>query len=169
MIHYAIKCHDGHSFDGWFANSAAFDDQVARGLVTCPVCGSADVKKAIMAPNVSAKTRAKGANLPSRPAVAEPVSSPPAATTNGAAVPVTNAAQAQQAEKVLAVMRAVRRAVEANAENVGDRFAEEARKIHYGETDEKPIYGEAKPDEAIALIEEGIDVHPLPVLPEDKN
>ena len=164
MIRYTLECQDKHPFDGWFANSEAFDKQIERGLVTCPSCGSTDVRKAIMAPNVSPRTRAKGkAEGASAPTPLSP-SNPPAVGP----VPMTNIAD-PAAEKVVAFMRAIRQAVEQNAENVGNRFAEEARKIHSGEVEEKPIYGEATLADAAELIEEGIMVHPLPLLPEDKN
>jgi hypothetical protein len=164
MIRYTLECQDKHPFDGWFANSEAFDKQVERALVTCPTCGSTDVRKAIMAPNVSPRTRAKGKADSAPAARPEPAGLPAPAGP----MPVTNIAD-PAAEKVIAFMRAVREAVEKNAENVGDRFADEARKIHYGEAEEKPIYGEATLDDAAELIEEGIMVHPLPALPEDKN
>lgn len=166
MIRYTLECEHKHSFDGWFANSKAFETQVKRGLVSCPSCGSTDVRKAIMAPNVSPKTRAKGKSA------SMPVPTAPSPEPNSAVsvpVPMTNAPDAASAEKVVAFMRAVREAVETTAENVGDKFPEEARKIHYGEIEEKPIFGEATLEEAKDLLEEGVMVHPLPTLPEDQN
>ena len=145
MIHYDLICDKGHAFDGWFRNSAAYDEQAGRGLVTCTHCGSAKVEKQLMAPGIPFKSNRRSEQkmvaAPADPRLAE----------------------------LVTMMREVRRHVEENAEYVGDRFAEEARKIHYEETDARGIYGQTTPDEAKALIEEGIAVHPLPRLPEDGN
>ena len=165
MIRYALACDNGHSFDSWFANSSAFDKQAKRGLVTCPVCNSAKVEKAIMAPRLH-RTDVE----PPRPIVAPP---PPAA-------PVTPAAPAASPKSPVAIMspqerelrtklKELRDHVTKNANYVGPRFPEEARKIHYGETEHRSIYGEASPEEAKALLDEGIEFHPLPVLPDDQN
>ena len=169
MIRYQLVCSHNHTFEAWFASSEAFDKQASANLVACPTCGDTTVRKAIMAPNVSPQTRRRGSVTDSaesdRPVVDEGeqgVSAPvPAAMANAEAV--------AEAAKAVAFMRAVRSAVEKNAEHVGPRFAEEARKIHYGETDAKPIYGEATRNEATELVEEGIEFMPLPVLPEDRN
>ena len=147
MIRYDLTCDKGHDFDGWFSNSAAFETQAKRGFVECTVCGSAKVQKQLMAPNIGAKSNKK-ADVPQKLA----------------AGPVDPRAQA-----MMQLMREMRAHVEQNSENVGDKFAEEARKIHYGEKEERGIYGQATRDEAVSLIEEGIEVHPLPVLPEDGN
>ncbi|MEO0729829.1 MAG: DUF1178 family protein [Pseudomonadota bacterium] len=187
MIKYDLVCDAHHTFDGWFSNSAAFDAQAKNNLITCPVCGSTAVSKAIMAPAVSAATRKKG-STDTRPHPSHPGPAHEGPTTTSPAGGLPSAAPISRAEppqdrtsamttmpspetvaKLVTVMREVRKAVEANAENVGNKFAEEARKIHYGETDERAIYGEATADDAIELIEEGIAVQPLPVLPEDKN
>jgi len=165
MIRYALACDNGHSFDSWFANSSAFDKQAKRGLVTCPVCNSAKVEKAIMAPRLH-RTDVE----PPRPIVAPP---PPAA-------PVTPAAPAASPKSPVAIMspqerelrtklKELRDHVTKNANYVGPRFPEEARKIHYGETEHRSIYGEASAEEAKALHDEGIEFHPLPVLPDDQN
>lgn len=147
MIHYDLICDKGHAFDGWFRNSAAYDEQASRGLVTCTHCGSPKVEKQLMAPGIPVKSNRKG---------------------DGARKMVAAPADPKLAE-LMTMMREMRRHVEANAEYVGDRFAEEARKIHYEETEQRGIYGQTTPDEAKALIEEGIAVHPLPRLPEDGN
>lgn len=134
MINYTLKCEHNHTFDSWFQSAQAFDKLSAAGMVTCSVCGALGVEKAIMAPRVrTARTSAK------------PVG------------PLT--APASPAEQALAEMR---RMVEKNSENVGDDFATEARKMHEGDAPERSIYGRAKPDEAKALIDEGIPVTPLP-------
>ena len=168
MIKYAVQCQRGHGFEAWFQNSSVFDTQVKRGFVVCPDCGSIRVTKALMAPNVSAKTRRKGGakHAPSAPRP-EPV--------NGDTASVPAVAQRVAAPKgalpaeLVEVLRKVRREVEANAENVGPRFAEEARKIHYDEAPARGIYGEASLDDVRALHDEGIECLPLPVLPEDRN
>ncbi len=151
MIRYSLVCEAGHGFESWFPSSESYDTQVARGLVTCPVCDSVKVGKALMVPNV-ARTDRDRAPVPQR-------DSPDA--------PVTMIAEPER--QVRAMLRAFREHVVANSEHVGARFPEEARKIHYGEAEGRSIYGEASPAEARALIEEGIDVAAIPVLPDDRN
>lgn len=146
MIHYDLICDKGHAFDGWFSNSAAYDEQAGKGLVTCTHCGSAKVEKQLMAPGIPVKSNRKSEAKPMVAAPADP-----------------------KLAELMSMMRELRRHVEENAEYVGDRFAEEARKIHYEESEQRGIYGQTTPDEAKALIEEGIAVHPLPRLPEDGN
>jgi hypothetical protein len=160
MIHYALACEHGHTFESWFQNSAAYDKQSKRGLVTCPVCGSAKVEKAIMAPRLSR------ADMPEPPL---PVPAPPAATPPGPPVKSPVAIMGAQERELRQKLRELRDHVTKNANYVGPRFPEEARKIHYGETEHRSIYGEASPDEAKALHEEGIEFHPLPILPDDQN
>ncbi|MCA3554997.1 DUF1178 family protein [Aestuariivirga sp.] len=145
MMHYDLICEQGHAFDGWFRDSAAYDEQAASGLVACSHCGSAKVEKRLMAPGIPAKSnRGSGQKMVSAPA--DP-----------------------RLAELMTMMREMRRHVQENAEYVGDRFAEEARRIHYEETGQRGIYGSTTPGEARALIEEGIAVHPLPRLPEDGN
>ena len=146
MIHYDLICDKGHAFDGWFRNSAAYDEQAGKGLVTCTQCGSAKVEKQLMAPGIPVKSNRKSEVNTMVAAPADP-----------------------RLAELMKMMREMRRHVEENAEYVGDRFAEEARKIHYEETEQRGIYGQTTPDEAKELIEEGIAVHPLPRLPEDGN
>ena len=168
MIKYSVQCQKGHGFEAWFQNSAAFDTQVKRGFVVCPDCGSIRVTKALMAPNVSAKTRRKGGAK----SVAQ---APRTASVGGEDAAVTAAPQRVTAPQgalpaeLVDVLRKVRREVEAKADYVGPRFADEARKIHYDEAPARGIYGEASLDDVRALHEEGIDCLPLPVLPEDRN
>ena len=163
MILYALHCERGHAFESWFQSSSAYDSQVKRKLVTCPACGSAKVEKAIMAPQiVSKKGRAN----------AEPVTAAPAeaAATAEAAVPAASTPLLMAQERELrAKLKELREHIVKNADNVGERFPNEARKMHYGDIEHRPIYGEASPDEARALIEEGVEVTPLPVLPGDRN
>ncbi len=156
MIRYALQCENGHAFESWFANSGAFDKQAKRGLVTCPQCGSAKVEKAIMAPRLSASNKRKAAEAP----VAE---------TPAAEAPSPVAMVSPQEREFRAKLKELRDHLVQNADHVGAKFPEEARKMHYGETEHRSIYGEASPDEAQALVEEGIEVHALPVLPEERN
>ena len=160
MISFTLSCEHGHRFDGWFRGSDDFEDQRKRGLLSCPTCGSHAVDKALMAPQVSTARQRDAARLESIEAQSE--------TTKVVATPPT----AQVPEPVKAVMEAVRtlrKKVEEVGDDVGNRFAEEARKIHYGEADERLIYGEASKEDAEALSDEGIEVAVLPVLPEDRN
>jgi hypothetical protein len=161
MIKYSVQCAKGHGFEAWFPNSGAFDTQTKRGLVSCPDCGSVKITKALMAPHVSAKTRRKG----SAGDVPKPSGKTAVAGTATAAALPARTLPPEMAD----LMRKIRREVEANAENVGPRFAEEARKMHYDEAPERGIYGQASLDDVRALHEEGIDCLPLPVLPEDRN
>lgn len=146
MIRYDLICDQGHPFDGWFRDSAAYDQQAQGGFVSCSVCGSAKVEKQLMAPGLPVKSNRKAQAPQTMVASPDP-----------------------RAAQMMALMRELRKQVEANADYVGDKFAEEARKIHYKEAEKRGIYGEATPDDAKALIEEGIEVHPLPRLPEDTN
>lgn len=146
MIRYSLKCDSGHSFDGWFASAAAFDTLQATGMVACSLCGSVSVDKALMAPAaVTAETRAETREgRPDRTPAERPLAAP------------------HPMEEALAAMR---RAVEENSDYVGMDFAAEARAMHDGDAPERSIYGEARPDEARALLEDGIPVMPLPFLP----
>lgn len=130
MIAYSLRCHRGHEFEGWFRDSAAFDEQSGSGHVSCPACNSVRVEKAIMAPAV-----------------------------NGTKKTVRSKSDAKQMRQFATGLR---KYVQENADYVGPNFAEEARKIHYGETPDRHIYGEATHKEAQDLVEEGLDVAPLP-------
>ncbi|MEE7494291.1 DUF1178 family protein [Methylobacterium oryzae CBMB20] len=152
MIRYSLVCDAGHGFESWFPSSDSYDTQVARGLVTCPVCDSAKVSKALMVPSVARTDRERA---------------PAPAPVPKAEAPVTMVAEPER--QMRAMLRALREHVVANAEHVGARFPEEARKIHYGEAEGRSIYGEASPAEARALIDEGIEVAAIPVLPDDRN
>ena len=158
MIRYTLRCERDHGFESWFQSSSAYDSQVRRKLVTCPVCNSTKVEKAIMAPQiVSKKSRDNAAPTPAPAA--------PAETTAGESTPLLMA----QERELRAKLKELRDHIVKNADNVGERFPNEARKMHYGDIEHRPIYGEASPDEARALIEEGVEVAPLPVLPDDRN
>jgi hypothetical protein len=160
MIRYRLDCKDGHTFEAWFKNSAAFDNQAKRRLVTCPTCGGSNVTKALMTPNLGVRQNKRG----NRAAIAErPVDAPTAAAEMQVSGPN------EQQRELLGLMRKLRKEVEANADYVGPRFADEARKIHHEEAPARGIYGEATPEEVKALAEEGVSAYPLPMLPEDKN
>jgi hypothetical protein len=134
MILYNLICDHAHEFEGWFRDSAAFDDQAASGALSCPACGSAKIEKAVMAPAISG---AKKSSL-----------------------------TGSETTKLRQFATGLRKYVEKNADYVGPDFPEEARKIHYGESEERHIYGEATLEEAKELLEEGVDVAPLPPDPD---
>ena len=145
MIRYRLTCERRHDFESWFRDSARCDEQLVAGDLECPVCGSARVEKQLMAPAVRGR---RDAEAPKQ----------------------RLAAPGDERQKLLLeAMRQLRRKVEASADYVGERFSEEARRIHYQEAEARGIYGEATLEEAKALIEEGIEAHPLPRLPEDAN
>lgn len=141
MITYALVCANDHKFDAWFRNAQAYEDQHKRGIVTCPICSSGSVGKALMSPSLS---RAGSDRL---------------AVSTG---------HPQQTELREAMM-ALRNKVTSEADYVGEKFAEEARKIHFKEADPRGIYGEATREEVAGLVEDGIDFMPLPTLPEEHN
>jgi hypothetical protein len=159
MIRYALRCERGHAFESWFQSSSAYETQEKRKLVNCPVCGSAKVERAIMAPQIVSK---KGRET------AVPAPAVPTAPADVAAPGSTPLLMAQERE-LRAKLKELRDHIVKNADNVGERFPNEARKMHYGDIEHRPIYGEASPDEARALIDEGVEVTPLPVLPDDRN
>lgn len=138
MISFDLKCSSDHVFEGWFGSSADFEEQKTRGLVTCPICGDGEIRKAPMAPNVASR-KGSDDSAPVNP------------------------------QQMFVMLKKLRREVEQNAENVGERFAEEARRIHYGEVEARGIYGQSTPDEAEALREEGIDFAQIPWLPDAEN
>jgi hypothetical protein len=151
MIRYSLRCETGHEFESWFQDSGSFDKQVKRKLVACPVCDSVKVEKAIMAPRIARKRGEKRAPaLPNETAAPTPMVMSPE-------------------NELRAKLRELRDFVKSNAEDVGQSFPTEARKMHYGEIKHRPIYGEATADDAKSLVDEGVDVMPLPVLPEDRN
>jgi hypothetical protein len=164
MIRYALNCDQGHEFESWFQNSAAYDKQAKRALVTCPVCGSAKVEKAMMAPRLANSDIAEPRPSPANPAPPlQPAPMPPIPPKNPVAMMLPPERELRQKLKEL------RDHITKNASYVGTSFPEEARKIHYGETEQRSIYGEASADDARELHEEGIEFHPLPILPDDQN
>jgi hypothetical protein len=141
VILYSLVCDSEHKFDGWFRNAEAFDEQTERGIVTCPFCNSKSIAKALMSPSVSRSGSDK------------------------VALSIGHPQQAQWRE----MLKALRNKVTAEADYVGDKFAEEARKIDYKEVDPRGIYGEATREEVAGLVEDGVDFMPLPHVPEEHN
>jgi hypothetical protein len=155
MIRYALVCDRKHQFEAWFNNSADYDKQTKRSLVSCPVCDSSKVDKAIMAPAVSTSKKRK-ATLPAPEASAPPENTPVAMLS-------------PQETEVRAKLKELRDHLTKNADNVGKKFPDEARKMHYGDIEHRSIYGEASTEDAKKMLDEGIEFHPLPTLPDDKN
>ena len=153
MIHYQLRCSQDHGFDGWFKDSAAFEKGAAAGFVDCPVCGDTKVRRNLMAPAISkgALARERAEPPPPEPPQAPP---PPAVATTG-----------PMPAQLLSLLQRMRAEVEKNCDHVGRDFAEEARRIHRGESEGRGIYGEATPDEAEALADEGIEVGQIPWVP----
>ena len=139
MIRFSLHCDKDHEFEGWFSSSKDFDGQSDRGLVECPVCGSRQIGKSLMAPAVAASR-----DTPARPLAMDP-----------------------EKREMMRKLRDMVQAVKQSSEDVGDRFADEARKIHHGETEARGIIGKASSDDAKSLIEEGIEIAPLPEFPDD--
>ena len=148
-----LQCRHGHAFEGWFASQGDYESQRERGLLTCPVCNDAEVSKKLSAPRL---------NLGRSPEPAAPVADAPKAAPAASAAPTAQPVPALPQELQAAMLQMVRH-VMANTEDVGTQFAEEARKIHYGEADHRNIRGQASREETEALLEEGIDILPLPV------
>ncbi|MCO5158692.1 MAG: DUF1178 family protein [Aquamicrobium sp.] len=141
MIRFSLSCDKDHAFDGWFRNGDDFDAQKKRGLVSCPVCQSVKVEKALMAPSVSTGRKRETMAL----------------------------AMGEEQRKALAKLKAMAEEARKNADYVGDKFAEEARRIHFGEVEPRGIYGEATTEEARGLLDDGVDFVPLPAFPDDTN
>lgn len=152
MIVYDLSCELGHRFEGWFGSSGDYAEQRERGFLTCPECGSAEVSKAPMAPAVPAKGNTRTEAPTER------------------AAPVSNKPMPPEVQEAMAKLAKVQAEALKKSTWVGDKFAEVSRKMHYGETDEKPIHGQASLEEAKTLVDEGIPVAPLPfpVAPPDK-
>jgi hypothetical protein len=159
MIRYNLRCERGHAFESWFQSSSAYESQEKRRLVNCPACGSAKVERAIMAPQIVSK---KGRRDPEAPV-------PAPTTSTDVTAPASTPLMMAQERELRAKLKELRDHIVKNADNVGERFPNEARKMHYGDIEHRPIYGEASPEEARSLIEEGVEVSPLPVLPDDRN
>jgi len=145
VIKYSLICDQEHGFEAWFGSSEDYETQRKRGFVECPVCGSKDISKALMAPGVSGTKKNDDTQVPMA------------------------AMQPQMPAEMVEKLREIKTHIEKNSENVGDKFPEEARKIYYGEAEARGIYGKATVEEASNLMEEGVGVLPIPELPEDKN
>ncbi|MGH6852082.1 MAG: DUF1178 family protein [Methylocella sp.] len=152
MIKFALLCARGHEFQSWFQSSEAFDAQVKSGLVLCPLCQAAEVTKAVMAPAIASRGEAERAK-------------PPAQAQSRTRVALLDRHDLQSR----AMINAFRKRLFEKAEDVGARFAEEARKIHEGLVPERPIHGQASIGDARALIEEGVPVLPVPPSPDEYN
>ncbi len=166
MIKFSLRCSKEHEFEAWFSSSSEFDRLASDGLLDCPACGDTAIEKRLMAPAVRKSSRGS-----------EPAQVPEAAMDTGAGRVsndktglVTAGGLPPQVEaEFKEQLRKFREAVVSNAENVGEKFPEEARKIHYGEAEHRGIYGQATRKEAQELAEEGVDIIPIPTLPEDQN
>ena len=163
MIRFSLQCDQEHVFEGWFASNDAFDTQAARGLVECPLCGSFKISKALMAPNVVTARKSARAEMAQEPADAGSTQPPTGVPT------VAPVILAPEQTEMIAKLQELSRQVRANTENVGKGFAEEARKMHFGEIKQRGIFGEASADDVQSLIEDGVPIAPLAPLPEDRN
>ena len=182
MIKYQLICDQNHEFEGWFQGSAAFDEQAANGLLCCPLCDSDQVKRALMTPNLASPKRRKStdpsvvdpaprvdptASAPGAPAPV-PSSLPLAGQTTGqGSAAVMPSEQVQAFGAALVELRQLRQKIIRDCRDVGDNFAEEARKIHYGEAEAEGIYGQATREEREALKDEGIEIFDMPWVPSD--
>lgn len=156
MIRYTLKCSEQHQFDSWFADASAFETLSKAGQLSCPLCGTGRVEKALMAPSVQVNRKNKAASVPAM----EPVKDQPLGQATPSAI--KEPSLAAPGSELETAIRTLRRHVEENSDYVGKDFASEARRMHEGEAPERAIWGEAKPEEARALIEDGISVLPLP-------
>lgn len=150
MIKYSLVCANEHTFEGWFSNSSDYDSQCKNGLLSCPICDSESIQKNLMAPSVSTNSRKSN-------------------ESTGDISLSSNANIPEKYAQVMSQMRELRSQVMANADDVGKNFPEEARKIHYGEAEKRGIYGQASSRDVEGLVDEGIEIMPLPTLPEDQN
>ncbi len=157
MIKYQLKCKNNHTFEGWFGSSKAYDTQARRKLVTCPVCGVAEVDKAIMAPRIARSRKSARPAAPIEASSAPDAAAKPQQMVNG------------EQRKLLTMMRQLRDEMLSKSDYVGPRFAEEARRIHNDEAPVRGIHGEATPEEVAELKEDGVEIYPVPVLPDDHN
>ncbi len=173
MIRFSLRCDDGHGFESWFRDNASFEAQEAAGLVECPICGSPRVEKSIMAPHVARSDRQelsypRAPDIPYIPDI--PDIAMGAGTPGRADVAVSESINAMPPDKAMRdLVRAFRRHVTETADHVGDRFADQALKMHHGEIEHRPIYGRSTLEDARMLKEEGVPFQPLPVLPDDRN
>ncbi len=157
MIKYSLICDKEHTFEGWFSTGQDFDQQNRRKLVNCPLCNSSNITKTLMAPSIStSKTKLQ----PSEQIKNEPT---------GNKSPVANSPAPENFHELVDKVRELRSNILENSKNVGSKFPDEARKIHYGEVEKHSIYGQASAQEVKELVDEGVNVLPIPTLPEDNN
>jgi hypothetical protein len=161
MISFTLACEAGHAFESWFASSSAFEQQKKRRLVTCPICGSAKVGKSVMAPAVARTDNRTRKGAAETPPSSAPVAQPPSTQPH--------AVLGEPERQLRDMIRALRKHVAENSDYVGRKFPEEARQMHNGEIEHRSIWGEASAEEAKALAEEGVEVQPLPMLPDERN
>jgi hypothetical protein len=167
MIKYALRCDQDHNWDAWFPSISGYDAQAARGLIDCPFCGSKKVEKAPMAPALVTSVQDRGVTEPSSDVTRSPAAN---SAPNELAVSTTSDVMGLRVpEPVKAMLAELKARVEASHDYVGDRFAREARAMHEGETEERPIYGQATLAEVRDLIEDDIPVAPLPLLASPKG
>jgi hypothetical protein len=152
VIRYALTCDNRHGFESWFKSSTAYDEQVTRSLLVCPMCGSTKIEKAMMAPTVARRERRR------------PAARPPAGEDKSPVALIS-----ERERELRGKLKELRDQLVKNADYVGPQFAEEARKMHYGEIEHRSIYGEASPEEAASLLDDGIEFQPLPYLPNERN
>jgi hypothetical protein len=163
MIHYALRCDAAHEFDGWFNGSAGFEAQARAGLLECPVCASTAVQRALMAPSISPRAAAPALTPPASDAASLPASPQSPLAPN--AVTLQNQAPARPADQMRAVLQRMRAEIEKNCDYVGPHFASEVRRMAENQQPSRPVYGEATPDEAAALADDGIDIARIPWVP----
>ena len=157
MIKYSLICDKEHAFEGWFSTSQDFDEQKKRNLVNCPMCNSSNVTKTLMAPSISTSKRKL---QPPEPIKTEPT---------GSESSVANSPVPENFQELAVKIRELRSNILENSKNVGSKFPDEARKIHYGEVEKHSIYGQASAEDVKELVDEGVNILPIPTLPEDNN
>ncbi len=163
MIRYSLLCDDAHDFEAWFRDSAAFEEQSRQGEIGCPRCGSSNVRKALMTPSLRRSSRS------GVPAPVPPADAPATAAEVPVALEGPGKLDEEKFRHLRSMLRELHSRVKANAEDVGRTFPEEARRINDGDAPGRAIYGTATPEEVSSLLEDGIDVLPLPPLPDDRN
>ena len=159
MIRFALVCENGHGFESWFASNDSYDFQIENNLVSCPHCNAAKVSKAVMAPAVARADRASAAAPGQEPAGKQQT---PAGKQNVALI-------GEGDRELRALAQELHAKIIAATDDVGEQFTQEARRIHDGEAPERPIRGQASPEEARALIEDGVSILPMPILPDDRG
>ena len=157
MIKYSLICDNEHQFEGWFSTGQDFDEQRRRNLVNCPMCDSSNITKTLMAPSISTSKKAVQAQVK------------PNVEHSDRPTPVANSHVPDNFQELVGKIRELRANILETSKNVGDKFPDEARKIHYGEVEKHSIYGQASAQDVKELVDEGVNVMPIPSLPEDNN